>query len=115
MTYLNGPHRERDTGSPQAVDQVRSLKRSCDLGTGVLFVARRTAAADMQDGEGGQPGRDLVLAYVQVRRPVRPGAGGAGIAVATAFLRGPRPRCPAWQPLTSDANLLTDAPVMDNR
>ena len=39
-------------------------------------------AAEVQDGEGGQPGQDLVLAYAPVHRPVRPGPGGAGIAVA---------------------------------
>ncbi len=36
----------------------------------------------LQDCQGGQPGQDLVLADVQVRRAVRAGAGGAGVPVA---------------------------------
>ena len=43
---------------------------------------RGMAAVRVQDGQGGQPGQDLVLADVQVLRPARAGAGGAGVAVA---------------------------------
>src|SRR5436190_18680096 len=67
-----------------------------------LLFAGGAGAARVQDGPGGQPGQDLVLADVQVLGPPGVGAGGAGVAVAApvgGFAVGPgrssrRPQIP---------------------
>jgi len=59
---------ERDAGSPQVVDQGRGLSGRRDPGAALRSAAQSMVITRVQDGQGSQAGKDLILTDVQVLR-----------------------------------------------